>query len=496
MADAAARAAAEEAIAAARDAARVAAEAAAAAPIPANFAGGYDFIADAGAAHTADATADSHALILQVLHLLTIGGESVVPAAARPRLEAIATAARRGLDTAKASKSREENTRQLRPITDIPGVEYGANVNVGAVRLNASMMYDASSEDTTAVFDWLTKVLNLARLHNLTFEATKSLLLQASGGSVTCFIQRLWNEGRTLSQIVQQLEMRYGGLCSPEEARSRCTTLQRKDGETLARFLDRLGKLAQMASSHLPDVEDRRRNKDIIVENNIRRVLPISVRNTLEERIVSRLRSGLPPLSVPDLEQECIELERKRNERKGDLKGSHKGSKRVMAAYEEVSTPEMSSEEEPADNGEDEEATFIINHVAAFRKKWTRDGKPFDQKKLYKAALGKWNDKRRPQGPNRYQGARQAAQGAGQGPPDEMVDRPAIGELLALAKVERGQCIQCGQPGHMMGRDGCALKGKPLKTQACTKCGKGLHSADDCIKAFQQANMAAEALNE
>jgi hypothetical protein len=32
----------------------------------------------------------------------------------------------------------------------------------------------------------------------------------------------------------------------------------------------------------------------------------------------------------------------------------------------------------------------------------------------------------------------------------------------------------------------CALKDKPLVDKPCAKCGKGLHSADDCPKVFQQ----------
>ena len=468
--------------------------AAAAAAIPANFAGGYGFIDDGAAAHAVDATADSHALILRMLHLLSIGGETVIPVAAQAQFDEIAEAARQGLAAAQASKAREVNTRQLRSITSVPDAAYGVNANVGAVRLNTSLIFDASTSDTAKVFDWLTRILDLAQLNTLTFEATKSLLIQASGGSVTGFIRRLRDEGRSLHQIVQQLEMRFGGLCSPEEARARCTVMPRKEGEELTKFLDRLGIMAQMASSHLPTAAERSRNKDSIIENNIRRVLPISVRNILEERIVARLRTGLPAFTVPELEQECLELERRRAERKSEIKGSRPGSKRVQAAYEECTTPEMSSEEDQADPGSDEEAIFVINQVAAFKKKWDNQKRPYTQQKLFKAAVGKWNEKRKPQGPAKYQGAR-AAQGA-QGPPDTMVNRPPIAELLALAKVERGQCIQCGQAGHMMGRDGCALKGKELKSQACAKCGKGLHSADDCVKAYQQqANLATEAPN-
>lgn len=470
---------------------------------PNNFAGDHAFIADGTTATAVDSAADSHALILRMLHLLNLKGDDVILPAARAQFDEIAAAARQGLAAAKASAGREQNTRQLRSITSVPDAQYGAGVNVGAVRLNASLVFDAGTSDPAKVFDWLTRILDLAQLHTLTFEATKSLLIQASGGPVTGFIRRLRDEGRSLAQIVQQLEMRFGNLCSPEEARARCTVLARKEGEELSKFLDRLGLLAQMAASHLPTANERSAYKDSIIENNIRRVLPVSVRNILEERIVARLRTGLRPFTVPELEQECLELERRRAERKSEIAGSRKGSRRVQAVQAadyhvqavmgDDSTPDVSSEEEPAGPDEDEEAIYVVKQAAEYKRKFEARGKSYPQAKLLRAAIGKWNEKRRPHGPGRYQGARQAAQGAQGGPPDELHHRPSIYELLTMAKVDKGCCVQCGQKGHMMGRDECALKGKTLKTVPCAKCGQGLHSADDCVRAFQQqANQAGE----
>ena len=37
-----------------------------------------------------------------------------------------------------------------------------------------------------------------------------------------------------------------------------------------------------------------------------------------------------------------------------------------------------------------------------------------------------------------------------------------------------------------MGNDSCALKDKTLMDRPCVKCGKGLHSADDCLKVYQR----------
>ncbi len=65
-------------------------------------------------------------------------------------------------------------------------------------------------------------------------------------------------------------------------------------------------------------------------------------------------------------------------------------------------------------------------------------------------------------------------------------------ELLALANIQKGSCIQCGQQGHYLQNDKCALRDRPLMDKACAKCGQGLHSADDCLKVFQKQYVAQQ----
>ena len=78
------------------------------------------------------------------------------------------------------------------------------------------------------------------------------------------------------------------------------------------------------------------------------------------------------------------------------------------------------------------------------------------------------------------------------GPPERLdttVPRTTY-DLLDLAKVPKGSCIQCGYEGHYMHQDKCALRDKPLVDRPCVKCGKGLHSADDCLRVFQRQFVA------
>ena len=112
------------------------------------------------------------------------------------------------------------------------------------------------------------------------------------------------------------------------------------------------------------DVPERIKAIDELVEGNIRRVLPPTVKNELENRLRSDSKAGLPPLTARELEAECIELERKRMARREEniaskaLSYPRKPEKRmhtvmesqIYAAHDDVlSDPECSSPEPPED---------------------------------------------------------------------------------------------------------------------------------------------------
>ena len=65
-------------------------------------------------------------------------------------------------------------------------------------------------------------------------------------------------------------------------------------------------------------------------------------------------------------------------------------------------------------------------------------------------------------------------------------NKRTIYELLTLANVQKGSCIQCGVEGHMMNNEACALRDRILVDKPCAMCGQGLHSADDCLKVYQR----------
>ena len=471
-----------------------------AAPIPNDMGGGRLFAVDPAATNMSTMMGDQAAIILRLIHMLN----PVIDDVNAVEVAAVVAAQRTILAASNISQGRERMTRELQPVTRLPAAgTFGININVANIRMHNVPTFSGGSKDTMDVIEWLSRVLNTAAINTLTFEAALHLLIQASTGGCSRYIEQMRREGKTLPQVVQQLEMRYGDLCSPEEARVKVNTLNRKEEEDLPEFIDRLRNMALMACRMTEDDDVRQGQIETLVEGNIRRVLPVSVRNALEERVTNRTRMGLPPFSARELEKECLDLEKRREERKTSLQdqGAVKrhGNVRRIAMVPPIIDSDIdslpSSSDSDKEDGEDL-AFHIIKEVKHYKNMYAQQGRRFDERKVTDKVIKNFN-KYPPKQPRGHQpfGARQAAigytphgdQAYRSGPPNRQeYPRKPIGELLDLANIERGCCLQCGQRGHMLKHDACALRDKPLTDRPCVKCGTGLHAADDCLKVYQK----------
>jgi hypothetical protein len=133
-------------------------------------------------------------------------------------------------------------------------------------------------------------------------------------------------EGNYMLRIVQLLEMCYGDLCTPEEARVKTNTMRWKENEGLSEFIDRLRAMAKMACLMQMDEAIWRQETEHLVEGNICRVLPTSVHNALQERMTTRSSLGLPTFNAKEIEKECLDLKKLREERRA-LPVSHEAIK-------------------------------------------------------------------------------------------------------------------------------------------------------------------------
>jgi hypothetical protein len=181
-----------------------------------------------------------------------------------------------------ATRERERTSVELQPLTKTP-TSWGTNNKIANIRLHHVPNFTGTSSDTIDIHSWLDRVFNTATSHTLSQEATINLMIMASTGTAADYIRQMRDERKTALEVVQALELRYGDLCLPEEAASRCSTMMRKDNQKLVDFIDRLRKMAKMANRNISDEEHRMERTDALIKGNIRRVLSVSLRNTLDE---------------------------------------------------------------------------------------------------------------------------------------------------------------------------------------------------------------------
>ena len=477
----------------------------AAGPPPAAYGAGHDFLVDPQDAGLSTVVRDMAAINLQLLHFV----RNTAHADDRPAIEQIADRVRHTLVASTAAQARERATRELQPITRVPQTDDGVLDVVANIRMHNVPTFTGSSTDTLDVVRWLSRVMNLAQGHDLTFNATILLMIQGSSGGAADYIEQMRDEGKTLHQVVQQLEMRYGDLCTPEEARVKCNNMARKEKEGLSEFIDRLRAMARMACRFIEDDNARRQSMDTLVEGNIRRVLPSSVRNALEERVINRSRMGLPAFTAREVEKECLDLERRRDERKNPSEPVAGRRQARQVQLVNLASPAVDDSEgdyssaEEVDT-EDEAVYQLVNEIKNQERRYAARGQRAEPQQIYKRAFRRFNERNPPPRFGRSNQGNYGARQAGlvnpngniapppQGPPNrlDVQVRRTISELLALANCTRGHCIQCGGEGHYMHSEACVLKDKPLVDRPCAKCGTGLHSADYCPRVYQQPYVA------
>ena len=180
---------------------------------PPNWGGDREFIDDPAQATAARIQGDLAALNLQLMHIL----RGVAHADDRPTIDGIADHQRFLMAASDASQLREQNTRELQPVTQVPNANWGNNQNIANIRMHNIPAFSGNGSDELDIVRWISKVFNLAQAHGLTLPATVNLMIQGSKGGASDYIEQMREEGRTLYQVVQQLEMRYGNLCTPEE---------------------------------------------------------------------------------------------------------------------------------------------------------------------------------------------------------------------------------------------------------------------------------------
>ena len=469
--------------------------------IPPAHGGDRVFIDDPERATNTDAVGDLAAQFQAMMHV--IGALPGMPAEAVALLGAIRERADVTRNAAEAISTRDRNQRNPVPLTNLP-VDGGFGANAfGNSRITHITKFDGKSDDTNAVYVWLSSCLVVARAGHLTAEAILQMLEMTAGGSAFIFLEECRRKGMTLFKTVQALEMKYGELCTPDEAKTRAHSYQRAPGSSIDKVADDLKHLARLACRE-EEAAVREKRQDELVRHNLLRVLPSHIGLKFTDQLSQAVNYGGHLLSNDEIIAKAKLMESK-------LKGSQESSDRPKKdrshdrhhhharqvthdshpGYSEEDIDDILAVADAEEGGEED----IIDEILAVNEVFASRNQKVSMPALLSAAI-KQHNKKRDFRPARVAGVSQPAPS---GPPNKLGRFQAFSEMLKLANVVKGECMQCGLGGHIKGNIKCQLRGLPMVDRPCTRCGKGLHSADQCPKVNAgKANVVTEddSLNE
>jgi len=471
-------------------------------PIPPNHGGDRAFIADPNKATNADAIGDIAAALQYVLHVV---GE--LPAvAALPGVPPALVAARTGVDRARESVEglarRDTEQREPPTLTEIPEDGFG-DQPFGNTRLNHIPRFEVSKDRQPGkgeVYAWLQSCALTATAARLNDAAFYTLLLSTSSSTVATYVQGCQRRGLTIRETVRCLESRYGDLLTPDEAAFRLSMYTRPPGADAYVVLDELRTMALLQLRTQPDDVRAARVEDLVQIHFLRLMGP-DVTQSLTESIRQAKSTGARIPTNDDLAAQADRLERAKkpthekrdrhhhvNQARERIDPSPVQHVRVVKSYQPtISELELQRAAADALDGDiemDEVGDEIVENILAIQQTISANNQRAPTKNLISAAINHYNRKRQL---NVQQITGNNAEIPQQGgPPNKLTRYETIIELLKLANVVKGECFVCGIPGHIKGSIKCALRGLPIMDMPCIRCGKGLHSADNCPKPYMK----------
>ena len=474
---------------------------------------GWDLNEDPRKAGVLNVAGDSAVVVARLIRLLADNHILPDDDAVNQEVNELTEASGRTITAAARLARVSGQQRKPEPMTPLPG-EWGEH-NLDHVRPNQITKFTGTSDDPTAVYTWLESCVALAEANGLTEEAFIGLMRITSDRSAATFLSNCRRMGQTAVQIVQELEIRYGDLCTPAEAIKRLSLVKRKWDTPVRILVDDLRRLARFATRDVEDEDIANDRVDEYIRVHLLRLVRTSIRKSLSQMMDMYLASNNRAMDITEMERIINKLEAEAAEEDAQKQGYKNKWQPAKANPQQKinqvdsnglaeATAKLLSVTNAADDDSDsdddaiqavaeepdapDESDPILNFmIAAVKDVKTKARKPMDRQKLLSAAVKKYN---------RVIAGAQVS-GANQGPPSKLdAGRKSTGGLLKDANVVKGECILCGLAGHYKGNVGCPLRGKKMVTHACTRCGKGLHDASDCITAHVDPRMVVNQVDE
>lgn len=332
----------------------------------------------------------------------------------------------------------------------------------------------------------LYRIMQLAEQRRLNEQTSITLLLEFSTGQITLLIQKAQKAGIGLEGILREIELRFGGLKDPMEARRQLDLAQRHRGETLIALGARLDELAFMATrleAHEPDVQQV----------------------ALADRIFLNLLPGT-------LQREVNRVNRTRRfAGQEELKGNALYAQANALEIENHLIANRKSESLHFIGEDDSDDEYEVNRIqyGAGPRKYKQD-----RQKSGGQHRGFQRGGRRPQHRQPFYSEKAKQVFAISQSPSETTDHLFLlpeeedqlyevgitiddGHTLCIAdyddkilrislaklNVKPAQCAKCGIYGHRAWTKDtpCPLKSVPIQDRPCPKCGTGGHLGAHCV---------------
>ena len=402
---------------------------------------------------------------------------------------------------------------------------------------NFSGKYDITDKksDKIPCLNWLQRVIDTAVSNSLSETATIQLLDRHSGGEVMIAIDDAKREGLPLSQIVHQLESRFGGVINADQAHYQMGSITRKSGETFSHLHTRIRNMARMATRD--DGAEALRNELQLSKQHFIRCLPEEHYKQFKHEERQRNARGEEDFTYAEMIIEINRIDALLNVGKTDkeaekqrafLAKSTAGSSRSTRSesrYDEEYTEEEGSYEDESDSFS--AALSEISDMEDTLKEqvlriWRRKGKTFWRNKGTRGARGGRRGRggrlfkpylsrrrRRRQRVNEVhedESSNDVELSGDEEPTLDYSDEPVLlteedgtpyqcimqiqctGNRkrtytpLNLTRLNVGphECARCGLQGHYCSSKACPLGRKPIRPYPCTMCNKGGHEAKFC----------------
>ena len=351
------------------------------------------------------------------------------------------------------------------------------------------------SKDTYICLDWLTRALTIADDKKINHELCKKFLQTHATHDAGRTVRNAINDGKTLTQIVLDLEINYAGLVHPDLAHENCKTMTRKENETMRTFGERIRLMAEMACRDKPE-QHRKEQILQLAKDTFMSALRPNIKQELRANLDMRRRAGEPEADYNQIVSEVHTLDESRTAHDKiyrHRKDGNGGIRRVENNYDS-DTDDDSSEElgwdhdgnvitmTPSDYEQNIRVLTTKERARFFNKKYDPKKKTYQKYRANEKTPYKQN--------NPYAGRALMA--------EQFEEFDEDGEYFTLRYVKAGdpprirsadlnvkpnECARCGIAGHRAhGPDAnkCPLRMHIMQTEPCRACNKGGHEAKVC----------------